>query len=223
MTQLSMEPISWLTLERYALDELSPTERARVEQRLTQSSADRACLDEILNDRSELPPLPSSTPAKVLSIDAARARRRSWSYVGGVLAVAAALALALLRPSDVPASRRQVHDGVKGGEVALVMVGEKQGEQPSHFFVGERFKLLVTCPKWLGQKLHVTVFQAGQRYQPLTELDDSACGNRVPWPGARRPSSPAGWCREEPRERATEPSWLEPFVVCARVLPRSPD
>ena len=71
MTQLSMPPLSWLTLERYVLDELAPSERARVERQLAQSGADRACLDEILSDLSELPPLPAPAPAQVTSIESA--------------------------------------------------------------------------------------------------------------------------------------------------------
>jgi hypothetical protein len=228
VTQLSMPPLSWLTLERYVLDELAPGERARVEQQLAQSSADRACLDEILNDLSVLPPLPAPAPAKVTSIDSARRRRRSLAMVGSALAVAAALALVVLRPSDLPAARRPVRDGAKGGEVALALVGEQQGELPARFFAGERFKLLVTCPSWLGRQLHVVVFQDGRRYEPLVQLDDFACGNRVPWPGAFAldGDTPAAVCvtwheQRELLQTASRPSQLEPSVVCERLRPGS--
>jgi anti-sigma factor RsiW len=218
-----MEPLSWLILERYALDELSPTERARVEQRLVQSSADRACLDEILSDQSELPPLSWPETSDVRPIVSGRARRR-WPYVSGMLAIAAALALAVLRPSELPAPRRQVHDGVKGGEVALVLVSEQQGEQPSHFADGERFKLLVTCPPWLGERLQVSVFQGGRRYEPLPEVGTLTCGNRVPWPGAFAldGDAPADVCVHwgEPAHRAQAAEQLEPEVVCTRLLPK---
>jgi len=243
MTELSMPPLSWLTLERYVLDELAPGERARVEQQLASSDAARACLDEILSDQSELPALPAAArsraeepgaslqPARVTSLESARRRRRSTTLLGSALAVAAALALAVLRPtSDLPAQRRYVSDGVKGGEVALALVGEQQGDQPARFFVGERFKLLVTCPAWLGRQLHVLVFQGGQRYEPLVQRDDFACGNRVPWPGAFTldGAAPADVCvswseRRELLQTAQEPSQLEPSIVCARVLPGLPD
>jgi len=229
VTQLSMPPLSWLTLERYVLDELAPSERARVERQLAQSSADRACLDEILNDLSELPPLPAPTPAQVTSITGAR-RRRSLAMATSALAVAAALALVVLRPSDLPAERRRVSDGVKGGEVALALVGEQQGELPTRFFEGEHFKLLVTCPRWLGRRLHVVVFQDGRRYEPLIQLDDFACGNRVPWPGAFAldGDTPADICvtwheQRERYETAEQPSQLDPSVVCERLQPGSPN
>lgn len=222
MTQLSMEPLSWLTLERYALDELPPVERTRVEQRLAQSSEDRACLEEILSDQSELPPLPLPG-ASVTPIAAARARRARWPYVSGVLAVAAALALAVLRPSDAPTARRRVHDGAKGGEVALVLVSERKGEQPTHFREGDRFKVLVTCPPWLHEPLHVSVFQAGQRYAPLPEVAEFSCGNRVPWPGAFAVdgTTPAHVCVSwgEPNATARSPDQLTPNVVCTQLLP----
>jgi hypothetical protein len=226
VSQPSMEPLSWLTLERYALDELPPGERARVERRLVESSADRACLDAILGDRSELPPLPLPATAIVLPIEPKGARRRRWSIAGGMLAVAAALTLVVLRPAELPAARRRVHDGVKGGEVALVVVSEQRGELPAHFVDGERFKLLLTCPTWLRTRLHVSVFQAGQRYEPLPEVADFVCGNRVPWPGAFAldGDAPADVCvswdePEEGRERRTEPGQLAPSVVCERLHP----
>ena len=227
MTQLSMEPLSWLTLERYALDELPPFERDRVERQLATSSADRACLDEILNDRSELPALPMPVTADVVPITKARARRARWSTAFGVLAVAAALTLAVLRPTQVPGARRQVHDGVKGGEVALVVVSEERGELPTHFVTGERFKLLLTCPTWLRTELHLSVFQGGRRYQPLPEAYDFACGNRVPWPGAFAldGDTPVDVCvswgdPDRRHESATAATQLEPSVVCERLQPR---
>lgn len=222
MTQLSMEPLSWLTLERYALGELPPIEQKRVEQRLAESSEDRACLEEILSDQSELPPL-ALPPTPVASIATARARRARWPYVSGVLAVAAALALVVLRPSDAPTSRRRVQDGVKGGEVALVLVSERAGEQPTHFREGDRFKVLVTCPAWLHDPLDVSVFQAGQRYAPLPHVGDFLCGNRVPWPGAFAidGATPAHVCVSwgQPNETATSPAQLAPNVVCTQLLP----
>jgi hypothetical protein len=227
VSELGHEPISWLTLERYALDELAPQERTRVELRLAQSSADRACLASILNDRSELPPLHRVPSSPVISLEAARTRRRSWALLSGVVSAAAALALALLAPQGVPANRRLVSDGTKGGEVALVLHGEWQGERPSHFGDGERFKLRVTCPSWLAKDLHVVVFQGGQRYQPLPEVEDFACGNGVPWPGALvlDGAAPAEVCvtwdpQPGRRAAATSGDALEPLVVCERLEPR---
>lgn len=166
--------ISWLMLERYALGELTGAEREQVERGLAESSADRACLDAILGDATALPPLPEPAP-----------RRRAPGALlwAGAAALAASLALALLRPDAVP-SRRSLGDGVKGGEAAVLLVSERTGQAPQSFRDGDRFKLLVTCPAWLASRMEVVVFQGAERYTPLSGTGPAACGNLVPWPGA---------------------------------------
>jgi hypothetical protein len=172
---MTSEPVSWLLLERYALGELEQDERADVERRLAASSADRACLEAILNDVSELPPLPAVLPRKKpLS-------RASWLAIASM---AAALALTVLRPFDASPERPTAPDGVKGGEVALTLISERTGRSPRVFRDGERFKLLVTCPLALSDRLEVVVFQDGQRYRPLAPASDFPCGNEAAWPGA---------------------------------------
>jgi anti-sigma factor RsiW len=221
------EPLSWLTLERYVLGELSASERAQVEQRLAESQEDRACLASILSDSSELPALPelpASDLSRVASIESARKKRHGWALLTTALAAAAAMVLAVLEPGALPSASRQVSDGTKGGEVAIALYGERLGERPGQFAAGDRFKLLVTCPAWLGRRLHVVMFQGGRRYQPLAGVTDFACGNRVAWPGAFALDGDDAvdvcvtWSdRAAVAESARE---LEPEVVCERVEAR---
>jgi hypothetical protein len=169
------EPLSWLTLERYALGELSAEERRDVEARLAESEQDRACLAEILSDKSELPPLPS-----VSSLDSARKKRNArWLGVSATLCAAAAVLLVLLRPSG---ELRDEH--VKGREVALRLVSDRQGPEPTQFSAGERFKVEVTCPPSLSGSLRLLVLQGAELFEPLPRDASFRCGNLVPWPGA---------------------------------------
>lgn len=227
MSEARQEPLSWLMLERYALDELAPDVRVHVAARLAESSEDRACLASILNDVSELVPLPSVGVASPPQASAAAgAKRRVWAWTSGALALAAALTLMFARSDEVPPSHRRVFAGVKGGEVALVVHGEHTGEHAASFAQGERFKVLVSCPSWLSTELSVVVFQAGQRYEPLPSVPLFACGNLVPWPGAFSldGSQPADVCVSfgavRQRDVARSARELEPSVVCQRILPR---
>lgn len=243
MSAPSREPLSWLTLELYALNELPSSERARVEAQLAQSSADRACLDSILNDLSELPALPAlpaTTSARATgeperdverSSELVRARmRRERARLGralplaSMLAVAAALALMFWREPTAVESKRMVYDGSKGGEVALELASDRLGVQPSAFRDGDRLKLLVTCPQWLGGRLHVLVFQGGQRFEPLTSPSSFACGNMVPWPGAFAVDGAAAvdvcitWSADPAKRSAARDAHdLEPDIVCRRL------
>lgn len=226
MSFMANEPLSWLTLERYALDELTSAERAAVEQRLAKSREDRACLDSILADASELPPLPLPTavdrPA-VASLEQARKKRHGWAWITTSVAAAAALLLTVLRPHALPPASRVVSYGTKGGEVALQLLSERLGERPDHFVPGDRFKLMVTCPSWLGRGLRVVVFQEGQRYQPLAPVEAFACGNLVPWPGAFTldGESPVEvcvtWAASSRVEVASSGGELSPEVVCEHI------
>lgn len=215
MSELVHEPVSWLLLERYALGELNGEERASVELRLSASDADRACLDSIVNDESELPPLPA------LPRPRPRPRQNAALWLGGALSMAAALALTVLRPFDSVPNRRQVSSGIKGGEVALMLHGERTGASPGSFRDGDRFKLLVTCPSWLSTQLSVVMFQDGQRYRPLPAMSELMCGNQVPWPGAFTLDGAGDvdvcvtWSANTEARSASE---LDPDVVCERLI-----
>lgn len=195
--------VSWLQLERYALGELSGDERSEIERKLAASSEDRACLDAILNDETELPPLPVPIrrPAKL------------W-WAG--LAIAAAFALAVL-PRSVPSHRSL--DGVKGGEAAITLISERTGVEARSFRDGDRFKLLITCPPSLSSRVSVVMFQGGQRYAPLTNAGSVECGNEVPWPGAFSldGSGDVDVCVAWGNADVGSASELEPDAVCTRL------
>jgi hypothetical protein len=201
--------ISWLQLERYALGEVSASERTDIERRLAESNEDRACLDAILQDSTELPPLPSVTPL--------RKKRNDKVWWAGVAALAAALAL-MISPREVP-SRRSIGDGTKGGEAAITLISERTGQGPRKFRDGERFKLLVTCPAWLSSRVSVVMFQDGQRYHPLTNADGMECGNQVPWPGAFTldGAGSVDVCVTWGDTNALSARELEPDAVCERL------
>lgn len=174
--------VSWLTMERYALGELSEAERREVESRLRDSEANRSRLEQILADKSELPELPA--PSTVVKL---RGRKsRPWLGVGSLLAAAAMVALGVVSIRDgtgVGSRSSGVREHIKGGDVSVLLVSESGVRAPSKFGQGERFKVLVTCPPAFEETLRLLVFQGGQRYEPLA-APKLACGNSVPWPGA---------------------------------------
>jgi hypothetical protein len=202
---MSHEPLSWLVLERYALGELTPSERADVERRLAASEVDRACLAQIQNDATALPPLPlpgshgderapkralpnagASTGATVHKLP----RRGGWIVASSGLCAAAAVALLVFGPKrqgQDPESTQPaiaLDDNIKGNDVSLRLTGERQGAEPKHFGLGERFKVEVTCPPRLSSSLRLLVFQGAEVFEPLPTATPLACGNLVPWPGA---------------------------------------
>lgn len=215
------QPLSWLTLERYVLGELDERARQTVEARLAVSAEDRACLQTILQDQSELPPLPVVLPVR------ARARRRLavWVRVSAAVALAASLLLVVLRPADGPIpARRELRSGAKGGEISVRLLSDRRGEGPSTFEPGERFKVLVTAPPWFDAPLSVLVFQGTARYEPLPAVDGLPRGNLVPWPSAftLTGEEPAEVCVTWSPAAATArtPQALGDDAVCTQLHPR---
>lgn len=182
--QSAPEPLSWLTLERYVLGELSASERAEVEARLAASETDRACLAEIMADKSELPPLAPARP--VASIASARKRPRpQWlAWSAGLAAAAAALIVVLREPARDGSAPSGGEEHVKGSEVTLRLVSDRQGHEPTHFRAGERFKVQLSCPPALSSALRLFVVQGSQVFEPLPRDASFRCGNQVLWPGA---------------------------------------
>jgi hypothetical protein len=173
--QHAPEPLSWLTLERYALGELSPDERKEVEARLARSETDRACLAEIMADQAELPPLDKVSP-----ITSARKPKASWlGWSAALAAAAAALLVVLHRPAP-----EELDQHVKGSDVTLRLISDRQGDDPTRFSVGERFKLQITCPPGLSDSVRVIVVQGGEQFEPLARDPSFRCGNLASWPGA---------------------------------------
>ena len=211
--QSTHEPLSWLTLERYALGELSADERREVEARLAESEQDRACLAEILSDQGELPPLP-----QVSSLDGARKKRNvRWLGLSATLCAAAAALVVLLRP----AGEQPGDEHVKGSEVALRLVSDRQGPAPSQFSAGERFKVEVTCPPSLSGALRLIVLQGAEQFEPLPRDASFRCGNLAPWPGAFAldGSEPADVCVYWGDSREPDRTELERAASCVRLAP----
>jgi hypothetical protein len=212
MTLAAREPLSWLKLERYALGELSAAQRAEVERELELSEAARAALATI-REPLALPPLP------VASVLSARRKLlfRRFS-LGAACAAAAALALLLRVPDQLPPARR----GVKGGELAIELVNERAGAGATHFGQRERFKLLVSCPPELAGRLGAVIYQGDAIFMPLAEGGPASCGNRSPWPGAFTldGDEPAHVCvRADGRSWPAARGALQGEVVCITLQP----
>jgi hypothetical protein len=161
------EPISWLRLERYALERTD----AGVSEHVAACPACRACLDEISADIVALPPLAVPAP-----------KRRWWKLalpIGGALA-AAAILLLLLRPK-APAVDSDMN--IKGlGDVIVDVVRERGGvvrQDVRTFAPGDRWKVIVTCAQ--AGRATIDVDVDGDHPLPPAEL---ACGNRIVLPGA---------------------------------------
>jgi hypothetical protein len=184
------EPISWLRLERYALE--GGSDRA-VGDHLARCAACARCLDEIRGDLVALPPLPPLPP---LAVPERRpARRRWWLAPAMAFAAAAMVALVLWRggrggggpgPGPEPERREEVAR-VKGvGEVVLGVVRERGGairDDARTYAPGDRWKVVVTCPPAASAWIDVAVYDAGQIDHPLAPAR-IGCGNRVVVPGA---------------------------------------
>lgn len=185
-------PISWLVLEQLALDELPAARAAEVRAHLDGCDVCRRCAARVADREVALAPL--VVPAGVR----AEPRRPWWRrpvFAGGMAAVVAAAAVLLLwlrtgkdgqpvaQPPNWPSKRVQV----KGGELALALVGERAGAvrtDPVSFRDGDRFKVMVTCPP--GRRVvDVAVVQSGAVFWPLA-AQTIGCGNKVVLKGAFR-------------------------------------
>ena len=130
--------VSWLLLERYAMDDLAEPDRLRVEQALAKSPTARARLEMIRQDVRTPPPFPDLGADSGLPLPASPSimRTRWWGVAGGLALAAAAL---LVVPS-VRSGRG------KGGELVLTVVS--QSGQPvqngSVVPVGTRIQARVT-------------------------------------------------------------------------------
>ncbi len=233
------EPASFLRLERYLLGELAGQERARIVAHLGECATCRACLDELRAGEVKLPelqltaaqasglPLPELLP-KAGGFEYGVVRR--LSFVGGALALAAAVLL-MLRNGGGEHALPMPSTSVKGGDVALPLVRERGGDiarDPSTFDQGDRLEANVSCPpSSTATYWDLVVLQAGETYFPLRNDAAISCGNHVALPGTFRLTgkTPATVCvvlgaRALDRvELANGRDHLPPRTACAVLVP----
>lgn len=186
------EPVSWLRLERFALGELADEERGAIAAHLEGCPACRGCLAQL---QAPVRLRPLVLDGGLASARAPhRPRRRSPARIALVATLAAAAAVAALILSTrllehavpergLPGSRI----GVKGGELALVLVRERGGRTlvgATSYAPGDRLKALVTSPCGERPLRHeLVVVEGHERSFPLARAT-LACGNQVPLEGA---------------------------------------
>jgi hypothetical protein len=171
-------PLSWLRLERYALGELDSTVRSEVRIHVEGCAWCGDHLRSIEIDPWRLAPLPE-------------VKRPTWSsprFTWAVPLVAlAALTLFFVLPDGSRTAGLSARARIKGGELAISLVRERQGEtlrDPRSHADGDRFKVLVTCPPG-DAEVRVLVSQEGQVVFPFgRDPIPMACGNGVPIEGA---------------------------------------
>ena len=215
------EPVSWMRLERYALGELAADAARGVKEHVDACEACRGALGRIE---------PIALPALVAP-EAPVPWGRRWLGVGGLAAaVAAALLFLVLRPEAGPPTVAEDHVRVKGGEMTLKVVRERDGivSLDAHTFrTTDRLKARITCtPAAHGTPLHadVVVFQGPAAFPvPPVQL---SCGNDVTLPGAFRltEDAPATICLaigDRPVDRAAvaRRGPRGPAIACVAVSP----
>jgi hypothetical protein len=230
------EPVSWLRLERYQLDEIAGAERARIEEHLAACAACRVCLARIGSDERE--PLSSlSTPRPIplrRRAEKPSGRRRLW-LTGDVPWIAAAVFVVAVAIGSwrqwfaVDERTARVERGtVKGGEVALTLVrddGETIAGERGVYRDGDRMKALVTCPPGARVVFDLVVLDTDGASFPLEPARAFPCGNRVPLPGAFRLTGGAekrvciGWSESKAVDRAALAHALpSDHVVCVLIV-----
>lgn len=178
------EPVSWLRLEQYALDELERGDKAAVDAHLSDCTACRSSLSSITDDDWRLPAL---TP----SVQPRRPALLAWLTGSAAVAAVCVVALVLLSRSGgeqaagVPGPRVSIKGA---GTVAVKLVRERDGStalDPSRYAAGDRFKVLLTCPPGTSLRADAVVFQDREAAFPLT-AQTIQCGNGVALQGAFR-------------------------------------
>ncbi len=183
MNRCLATPISWLTLERFALGELGADAARDVKTHLKGCDACAVCHAKILNEMAvPLPPLPEPVPVAVT----ARARViRLVAPVAATLSLAAAVMLLVTKRDPAVEAPR---DRSKGGDVSLALVSDNEQAEGGGFHIGERFKAVVTCPSAMSDDASLVwdlvAFDADGSSYPLPRAQRVACGNRVPLSGA---------------------------------------
>jgi hypothetical protein len=165
-------PISWLRLEQHRLGEIDGDERSEIDAHLLACESCRDAVGMIAADTRPLPKL------------RAKAKRRIAPIVVSALALAAALVFVV---RSGPAER------MKGSDVVLTLIGEREGRVEGVYREGEPLKALVTCPPGLSATFELVVHSGTDASSPL-EPQTIACGNSVPLRGAFRLNGDARVC-----------------------------
>jgi hypothetical protein len=233
------QPISHLRLERYALQELPAAERAHVDQHLAQCSTCRQCFEALQANEIVLLSLPAALTVSAqrprVTLPPPKSNLRRIGTIGAMLA-AAAVALLVVRSTLSPDiwARPLPPSSIKGGEIALELVRERDGDtsfdRPHSYRSGDRFQVLVTCPPGAPMHWEAVVFQADEAFFPLSPGAPIACGNHIPLPGAFRLTGhkPTTVCvaldSSTPIDRAriTKPAALPEQSVCAHLTALAP-
>jgi hypothetical protein len=167
MTACIGEPVSWLRLEELALG----VAHAGVAEHVDACPACKQCFESITREAIALPPL----------VIPERRRRWTW-FVPAYAAIAAAIVLFVVWRGNA------VHDAIKGGDIAVGVVRERDGavrDDVFTFATGDRFKVVVTCPPRFAAWVDVGVVEDGASHADFPLAPASiACGNRVVVPGA---------------------------------------
>ncbi|MEZ4403962.1 MAG: zf-HC2 domain-containing protein [Kofleriaceae bacterium] len=177
------QPVSWLRLERLALGDLDAAGATQVGAHLAACPACAAAYARITEDARPLPPLR-------VAVVAPPPWWRSWRWTGGglALAVAAAVALVVVRPTRPPAVPAGAVRVKGAGLVEVTVVRERAGEirfDPDDVAPDDRWKLQVTCAPGGRAWIDVAVYQGREVGFPLPP-QPIACGNTVVVPGAFR-------------------------------------
>jgi len=233
------EPVSWLRLEQYLLDELPPAERALV---ATHLRACPACAAAETEARQPVPvrALGVARPRLSARIAATLFGTRTAGIASRMALVAATAAVLVLArapasrgPGEVDRSPRadETLAAIKGGEVAVELVRERAGVvEPgaTTFAPGDRWKVLVTCPSGRIRFWDLGVREGEAMVFPLAPGSPLICGNRVPLPEALRISGTRAndvclFLSDAPPDRARAtalgPAALAAAAVCLTLRP----
>ena len=162
--------VSWLLLERFVLGELEGDDRHEVEAHVEHCLTCRQALHTIETDVRPMPAL--ALPSR---------GRRWWALALPLLAAAGALWVVLPRPDVAPPP----HRAIKGGELAIAVVRERDGavrEDPRVYQPGDRIRVHLTCPP--GDRAYRLVAIEGSEPPAPLAGGTLACRNRAPVPGA---------------------------------------
>ena len=184
-------PVSLWALERYLIDDVSPEERAEVEDHLAACPLCRTRLDAIDSDPRPLPKLSVAVPAET--------QRRAWLGLGQwrlaavAFGAAAVFACFLMLPMLQKDDASPQHIGgvaARGGcEPVLTVVRERDGaieNNPSRYASGDRFRLELTLSGTKARRVEVVVFQEDEVYFPSEETALVTPGNHHVLPGVFR-------------------------------------